>query len=191
VQVVVMGPPSQAFLDAGVAAQCQPLMPRSRFIEFVRQLPNPVAVIPLEDSRFASCKSAIKWFEYAEAGIPVLCSAVSPYLDVVHDGVTGALVPNEAQAWQGALQIAIDDSAWRRRLALAAREQVRANHTLEHSLVAWQFAIEAALLERTRSGCIKPGVGWRMQQACLGAFEGLSLALRQRNRERLARRQGP
>ena len=38
--------------------------PRALGIDFARQLPNPVAVIPLEDSRFAACKSAIKWFEY-------------------------------------------------------------------------------------------------------------------------------
>jgi hypothetical protein len=191
VQVVVMGPPGQAFLDAGVAAQCQPLLPRHRFIEFVRQLPNPVAVIPLEASRFASCKSAIKWFEYAEVGIPVLCSAVSPYLDVVQDGSTGALVANEVQAWQEALQRAIADSAWRQRVAHAARVQVRAHHTLEHSVAAWQSAIEAALQERQQAGHLTPGVMWRLQQTTLGAFEGLSLALRQRNRARLARRQGP
>ena len=43
---------------------------RAAFLELARGLRNAVAVIPLEASRFAACKSAIKWFDYAEAGIP-------------------------------------------------------------------------------------------------------------------------
>ena len=81
-------------------------MPRGDFIAWVRTLPNAVAVIPLEDSRFAACKSAIKWMEYAEAGIPVLCSDVRPYRDVIESGRTGWLVANEAEAWDRAIQTA-------------------------------------------------------------------------------------
>jgi hypothetical protein len=189
VQIVVVGPPGEAFEAAGLTVRRVALMPRARFIDFARSLPNPVAVIPLEDSRFAACKSALKWFEYAEAGIPVLCSAVSPYREVVQDGITGVLVPNEGQAWQAALQTAIGDSAWRHKVAAAARADVREHHKLAQTADAWQQAVAVALRERAAAGAQAPGWAWRLQDAVAVLFEGAALRLRQINRARLARRQ--
>jgi hypothetical protein len=189
VRVVVVGPPGEAFAAAGVDVQRAALMPREDFIAFARSLPNPVAVIPLEDSRFAACKSALKWFEYAEAGIPVLCSAVSPYREVVQDGVTGALVPNDEKTWHAALQKAIVDSNWRHAVASAARATVRRDHNLAQTVDAWQQAVEVAVRQRSAAGRLQPGFGWRLQDGGAGLFEAAALRLRQLNRGRLARRQ--
>ena len=188
VQLIVMGPPGAAFAAAGLQAQCHPLLPRRRFIEFVRGLPNPVAVIPLEASRFASCKSAIKWFEYGEAGIPVLCSDVAPYSDVVADGITGRLVSNDAQAWQAALEAVVRDGTWRQRVAAAAREVVRERHSLARTVQAWQLAIEGAVRTRSALGPVKAGLGERVRDAWAAALETPVQRLRRFNRERLARR---
>lgn len=188
VQVVVVGPPAQQYRDAGIPVQAQPLMPRDRFIAFARGLANPVAVIPLEDSRFASCKSAIKWFEYAEAGIPVLCSNVSPYRDVVEEGITGRLVINETEAWHRALLAAVEDSAWRASAARAAREVVRRDHTLEHTVQAWRSAIEQALARRRVLGVVTATWAWRVADRLGGMVEHALLGLRRVNRDRLARR---
>ena len=188
VDIVVVGPPGAAFAAAGVPVRREALMPRDDFIAFARSLPNAVAVIPLEDSRFAACKSALKWFEYAEAGIPVLCSAVSPYREVVQDGVTGRLVPNDVQAWQAALQGAIDDSAWRLTVAAAARATVRQHHNLTQTVDAWQQAVLAAVHQRRTAGALKPDGAWRLQDAALLLVERAALRLRQLNRQRLARR---
>ncbi len=189
VQLVAVGPAAQGFIDAGLPVRAQPLLPREEFMHFARALPNPVAVIPLEESRFAACKSAIKWFDYAEAGIPVWCSAVSPYADVVEHGVTGCLVANDEKSWLKALQRAVADADGRQRLAAAARLQVRRHHTLQHMVDAWQRALEAAVQRRAQTPLPAPTWGWRVQEAVGAALEGSALRLRRFNRARLAKRQ--
>ncbi len=134
VRIVVVGPAAGALAAAGLDVQAHPLMPRARFIELARSLPNALAVIPLEHSRFAACKSAIKWFEYGEAGVPVLCSDVSPYREVVEHGATGRLVANQTAAWEGALREAVAGADWRARTARAARERVRERHAPGHTV---------------------------------------------------------
>ena len=186
VQVVVVGPPGADLEAAGLAVRRQGLLPRERFLAFARDLVNPVGVIPLEDSRFAACKSAVKWFDYAEAGIPTLCSAVSPYLMVVQDGVTGALVANEQAAWLAALRHAAADAAWRQRIAAAARAAVRERHTLAHTVSAWQRVVDTALERRAPAPL--PGWGWRVREATAARLEALALKLRALNRARLANR---
>lgn len=44
-----------------------------------------------------------------------------------------------------ALQAAVDDRAWRESAARAARDIVRRDHTLEHTVQAWRSAIEQSL----------------------------------------------
>ncbi len=189
VQIVAVGPAAQGFIDAGLQVRAQPLLPREQFIQFARALPNPAAVIPLEDSRFGACKSAIKWFDYAEAGIPVWCSTVSPYTDVVEHGVTGCLVANDEAAWLQALQQAVANPAGRQRLAAAARLQVRRQHTQQHMVDAWQQALEAALQRRAQTQLQAPTWAWRAQEALGAVLEGPALHLRRFNRERLEKRE--
>lgn len=188
VQVVVVGPPAAAFEAAGIAVRRQPLMPRAQFVAFARSLPNPLGVIPLENSRFAACKSAVKWFDYAEAGVPTLCSAVSPYAEVVRDGITGALVRNEPLAWLAALQAATGDAAWRQRVAEAARACVREHHTMALSMLAWQQALEAALRRRAAVQLPAPGWAWQARDGLASVVENQLLKLRAINRARLAQR---
>lgn len=75
-----------------------------------------LGVIPLEDTRFAACKSAISGFDYAAAGIPTLCSDVSPTGKVIENGRTAILVANDTAAWTIALQAAIADASLRQDL---------------------------------------------------------------------------
>ena len=189
VQVVVVGPPVDDFKAAGVAVQGHGLMPRADFLTLARGLSRPLAVIPLEQTRFAACKTAIKWFDYAEIGVPVLCSAVSPYREVVDDGETGCLVVNDSAAWFAALQRAVADDGWRARAALAARSVVRERHTLTQTVAAWREAIVLAQAHRTANPLPVPGLGWQLREAVAGAVESAALRARQINRARLARRQ--
>ena len=189
VQIVVIGPAAAALAAAGLNVQAHALLPRAQFIELARSLPNPLAVIPLEDSRFAACKSAIKWFEYSEAGIPVLCSDVSPYRDVVEPDRTGGLVANDPIAWELALRAAVADAGWRQRVACAARTAVRERHTLAHTVAAWQAALAEAMQRRARSPAPVLTLAWRLQAAWSAAIEPAALRLRALNRARLARRQ--
>ena len=188
-QLVVVGPPVVDFRAAGLAVQGHDLMPRAEFLALARSLSRPLAVIPLEQTRFAACKSAIKWFDYAEIGVPVLCSAVSPYVEVVEDGVTGRLVANDSAAWLAALQQAVGDDAWRASAAEAACGVVRKRHTLTQTVAAWHQALALAQAHRTANPLPVPGLGWQLREAVAGAVEGFALRMRQINRARLARRQ--
>ena len=188
VKLVVVGPPAAGFQQAGLRIEAHPLMPREAFVAFARGLPNVLAVIPLEASRFAACKSAVKWFDYAAAGVPALCSAVSPYVEVISDGVTGGLVPNESEAWRAAIERAIADAAWRARIADAAQVQVLSRHSLSTTLQAWEVAVAQAV-ERSK-GRSPPASGLLqgVQDRWWSGLEGVALRLRSFNRERLAKR---
>jgi hypothetical protein len=190
-EVVVLGPAAADCIAAGLRVRAMPLMPRDQFIAFVRSLPNPLAVIPLEASRFAACKSAIKWFEYGEAGIPTLCSNVPPYSDVVAGPLSDTLVANTVADWLAALRLATGDAAWRQRTAVLTRTVVRRDHTLEHTLQAWQDAIEQAVAARAAATLPLPGWTERVLTAAQSAGSALLLPLRRFNRQRLARRRLP
>ncbi len=189
VRVVAVGPAAASLAAAGLTVERHPLMPRRDFIAWVRALPNPVAVIPLEDSRFAACKSAIKWFEYGEAGVPVLCSDVSPYREVVDNGLTGCLVGNDVESWRQAISAVVADGQWRLRLAHAARQVVRARHGLELTVQAWKRAIARA--QQLRQQSARPVVvdACRWTDALAFGLDAACLPLRRINRLRLARRQ--
>ncbi len=188
VRLVVVGPPAADFAAAGLAVQAEPLRPRAAFIAFARSLPNVLAVIPLEDTRFAACKSAVKWFDYAAAGIPAVCSDVSPYREVIEPGRTAVLVPNESAAWAQALMSLVADAPARQALGDAARAAVRERHTLAQSAAAWRQAIERALAQRAARPPQAPGLAWQVADAALRLAEGAVLRLRAINRARLARR---
>jgi hypothetical protein len=193
IDVVVMGPPAADFAAAGVPCRALPLQPRRDFIAFARSLPNVVAVIPLEASRFAGCKSAIKWFEYGEAGIPTLCSNVPPYSDVIDATVAAApladtLVDNTEAAWLAALRRADGDPAWRRHTAALARNLVRQRHGQDTVLQGWQQALAAALAARAAAR-LQPVPPWAAAWWGLSALaDAATQPVRRWNRQRLARR---
>lgn len=187
-RIVAAGPAALSLAQAGVAIEARPLMPREHFIAWVRELPNPVAVIPLEDSRFASCKSPIKWFEYAEAGVPVLCSDVSPYREVVEHGRTGWLVAQDCRAWRLALDTVIGSGLLRQQVAQAAREVVRACHNMTQMEAAWQHAILRAQRTRGQAPGEEAGSALRWRDAAASLADDLLQPLRRFNRARLSRR---
>jgi hypothetical protein len=188
VRIVAVGPPAEPLAAAGVPVQAQALMARERFIPWARELPNVVAVIPLEASRFAACKSAIKWFEYSHAGIPALASAVSPYADVVQDGVTGVLVANDTATWETALRRICSDVTWRESLARAAMQDVRARFSFAHMVAAWGSAIDEAVTLRRQAQVPALSTQEHVRWLAWRLLEAPRRALRRFNRARLARR---
>lgn len=184
VRIVAVGPPAAGLAAAGVEVQAQALLPREDFLAFARSLPNPVAVIPLEASRFAACKSAVKWFEYAGAGIPVLCSNVPPYADVVRQGLTGELVDNTSEAWRLALCRAVTDAGWRARVAAAAQADVQQRFSLAHTVSAWRQAIQLAIEQRARFRLEAPAWAERLQLNGWSIVDALARQARQFRRQR-------
>lgn len=188
-QTVVVGPPGAAFEAAGLRVQRHALMPRAAFLEFARSLPNPVGVVPLEDSRFAAGKSAVKWLYYAGIGVPTLCSDVSPYAEVLVQGHNGWLVPNTAAAWEAALREVLADPAARQRVAHTARDEVQHRHGLGLTLEAWRQVIALARQQRVEQPPRASTLGERWQDWGAALAESSLGRLRALNRARLAQRQ--
>jgi glycosyltransferase involved in cell wall biosynthesis len=172
---------------AGVAVEPYPMMSRADFVSWARMQPNPVAVIPLDGSEFSACKSAIKWFDYAEAGIPTLASDVGPYHDTIDDGVTGTLVPADPSAWAQALETALADAGWRERIAVAARAEVRLHHHAGVTVEAWRMALHRARqIAAERASLHVLRAVWR--EPLVSLVDAGVIALRRINRERVERR---
>lgn len=90
------------------------------------------AIVPLggqEDEvsyQFNTCKSHIKFIDYASLGIPGIYSNTPVYNEVVKHGATGLLVDNQDDHWQSALETMINSHK--------LRQTIRDN--------AYKFAIE-------------------------------------------------
>jgi glycosyltransferase involved in cell wall biosynthesis len=90
-----------------------------------------IALVPLVDDDFNHSKSAIKWLEYAAAGIAPVFSDVVVYSNVVEAGRTGLLVRETPDAWLDALVLLIENPSLRRRIARTAQAAVRKHHSLD------------------------------------------------------------
>lgn len=141
VRLIAVGPPGEYLAAEGLPVERHPNMDYDAFRTFAASLPDALGVIPLDDSPFSACKSAIKFMDYALAGIPSVCSAVPPYADVVRDGETGLLAENTAESWLKALKLGCASRELRRMLAANARREVRAEWSLNRAADAWQAAI--------------------------------------------------
>ncbi|MGY0197717.1 glycosyltransferase family protein [Leptothrix sp. BB-4] len=185
VSVLAVGPVGDDLEQAGVVCRRLPNMTRAAFVQWAASQPNPVAVIPLDDSRFSAGKSAIKWFDYAVAGVPTMASDVPPYRDVMENGHTGWLVGPTQADWQQALARVLADADERDRVAAAARQQVLTHHHVGITRQAWDQAVRLALARAAaRRGTSRQTALTSMRQS----LQDLGLSVRRWNRERLARR---
>lgn len=137
IELVGIGPPGDYVAQSGLCIQRHPIMPHTEFKTFIASLPNAIGVIPLDDSRFSNCKSAVKFLDYALAGIPAICSSVPPYTDTVVDGVTGVLCENAESSWTAALSGLARDAARRRDLSERAHAFALSNYPLERAARRW------------------------------------------------------
>jgi len=141
IKVIVIGPPGNAFEKAQVKCERLPNFSYDEFKAFIRTLDNPIGIIPLDDSLFSSCKSAVKYFDYGLAGIPVICSNVPPYSDVISHSVTGLLVENQTAIWVGAIEELVNSVEKRKHIVLQAREMVEKDFSIENAARHWNSLI--------------------------------------------------
>lgn len=81
------------------------------------ELAFDIGLAPLRDNAFNRAKTATKWVEYAEAGVPTLASNIPPYRSIV---AAGAAVGVTDVGWAEALTRMIRVSDLRRRTVEAA-----------------------------------------------------------------------
>jgi hypothetical protein len=93
-----------------------------------------LALAPLQDTPFNRCKSHLKVLEYGILGIPVIASALDPYL---HCPVT-LIEGTESDAWRSAIQAAVADGQGRVDQAEELQDWVRNGHMLHHRRQQWK-----------------------------------------------------
>jgi len=148
-EIFVIGPPGDYLESFGIKIKRSDLVSHSDFKRLLSGLINPVGLIPLDDSEFSSCKSPIKFFDYTLAGMPVICSAVPPYADVVINGETGCLVTNDADNWVEAILKLAGSTELRNQINQNAIEYVKQSFSLNVAGDAWQSAVNKLAITRT------------------------------------------
>lgn len=177
-KIIAVGPVADVLKMMGVECEKKGIIPHENFLTELCQYKNPVGIIPLDDSNFSACKSPIKYFDYAVSGIAVIASDVSPYKEVIVNGLTGLLVRNSTEDWFRAIQLVVNDHEFRRVISDRAEKHVRAHHHVGYTVEAWSQVIsklspvspaverrrqEVRLKEISRSGPVWPRIRNRLR----------------------------
>lgn len=89
-----------------------------------------IGVMPLSDDLWTRGKGGFKLLQYMAAGAAAIASPVGINRDIVRHGENGLLATTEHE-WESRLEALVSDAALRERLALAARETVERDYSLE------------------------------------------------------------
>lgn len=81
-----------------------------------------IGLMPVPDTTWSKGKVGFKAIQYSALEIPPVASDVGSGKDVVIDGETGFLVPNDPEAWRSALSRMLNDTALRQAMGKRARE---------------------------------------------------------------------
>ena len=114
------------------------ILPINEFNQLVASKKNAIGLIPLDDSKFSSCKSAVKYFDYTQAGALAVCSDCSPYRDVVSHLHNGLLTKNTTEAWVENISQAIESTQLRRQLVEAAQHLIAQDHNIDVAVKHWR-----------------------------------------------------
>ncbi len=144
-RLVAIGPPGDFLLSQGLPVERLAAMDYLGFRRFIASQTDAIGIIPLDDTTFGACKSAIKFMDYALAGIPSVCSAVAPYSDMVRQSENGLLADNTSAAWFDAVARLCSSVELRNTLAAQARRDAQIDWSLTHAADAWQALVEAHL----------------------------------------------
>lgn len=136
--IIVIGPPGDFLENHGIKVTKRAMMSHVDFKSYISSFDNAIGIIPLDNSDFSSCKSAIKYFDFSTSGLPAVCSNVDPYKSVIQNRVNGLLVDeNNAEDWYVHIESLILSSSLRRDLSIDANKSVMNNYNLDLSAEAW------------------------------------------------------
>ena len=115
-----------------------PFVSISEYPAKMASLDLDIAVAPLEDNFFNSCKSNLRLLEYGAMSWPVVCSDVFPYQT---NSPPVVRVKNSVADWLDALNELIEDESERLRLGQALNTWVVNNYTLSNWAPEWVDAL--------------------------------------------------
>lgn len=128
-------------------------IPQDR-IEFHRWVPTPaypykaailnptIALIPLQDTRFNACKSAIKWIEMGALRVPSVTSYVSPYKEIATEENGIFVEHNDPAAWSAGIEYLIQHPEARQQMGEAAHKTVREKFDVNKQYPRWVEAYQ-------------------------------------------------
>jgi glycosyltransferase involved in cell wall biosynthesis len=115
-----------------------PFVSISEYPAKMASLDLDIAVAPLEDNFFNSCKSNLRLLEYGAMSWPVVCSDVFPYQT---NNPPVIRVKHSVSDWLAALNKLIEDEFERLRLGQALNAWVVNNYTLSNWAPEWVDAL--------------------------------------------------
>lgn len=124
----------------------------TEFVEYTKFLPWysqkfkwDIAVSPLKSTTFNTCKSDIKFLDYAIVGAAGIFSNVPAYQNTVQHKQTGLLVDNEVQSWEAALTSLIEDETLRTNIGSKAQTYALTERTISSCAGQWINALSSLL----------------------------------------------
>jgi glycosyltransferase involved in cell wall biosynthesis len=93
-------------------------------------------VAPYRNTAYNQCKAPTKALEAAFLGIPIVCSDIDPYRDLVQDGVNGFIV-HEPGDWEKYIGLLLREPDLREYMGQQGR-RIAADHTIEKRADLWE-----------------------------------------------------
>lgn len=118
-------------------------------VEFHNWVPTPaypyksailspdICIIPLRNTEFNRCKSAIKWIEMGALGVPSVVSNISPYKEM-RNGDNGIFIEdNDPEAWMKGISMLVEDELLRAKIGGNAYRHTMSNFDINKNYPLW------------------------------------------------------
>jgi len=99
------------------------------FLNFLSKQENAIGLIPLDKSEFSSCKTPIKYINYAASNIPSICSNVKPYNEIIENKLNGFLA-NNSDEWIKYFHL-LKDTNIRKTILMNAKKKITEQFTYD------------------------------------------------------------
>lgn len=118
VRIVVFGPTAKRLIAANLTVEVREVCPLATFQRQLAELGNATAILPMEDSRFAKCKSPVKFWSFAEARIPMVVRDLGPYSGIArHEDNAWCVEADDFDRWITGIRVVMGDADRRKQFA--------------------------------------------------------------------------
>lgn len=120
-----------------LAKEVHEMRPFDEYPEALASMNLDLAVAPLVDNDFNRCKSHLKVIEYGMLGIPVIASALPPYLQCP----VNLIQDNNTQTWIESVRLMINSPEARRQRGKSLQDWVQRHHLMRERTTDWRRAL--------------------------------------------------
>lgn len=186
-EIVAIGPIAACLRGYKFNYTTLPGLDRENYLKTLAGFSKPIGIIPMDDSLFSSCKSAIKFFDYAALCIPSICSNVPPYSDVITNGIDGLLSENNSTSWRNSILKLIESDSLRISMQHNAQTLVAGNYSLIQAAAAWSDLFR--MIEQKDKTKLTQANTWSIQyENMIDLYRSLVQNIRQANHRRIKQR---